>query len=96
MHEGLGERQNRMTMTKFYGIAELPVLILLGRDGKVLNLHPLPSTLDSLIADATSLLASIEWTEEEKKQLEEIERKRQEELDRQIQQIREELSDQPQ
>ena len=97
LHEGLGERQNRMTMTQFYGITELPVpvLILIGRDGRVLNLHPLPSTLDRLVAEATSSLASIEWTEEERQQLEAIERQRQEELDRQIRQIREELS-QPQ
>jgi len=95
LHEGLGERQNRMTMTKFYGITELPVMILIGRDGKVLNLHPLPSTLDRLVAEATSPLASIEWTEEERQQLEAIERQRQEELDQQIRQIREELS-QPQ
>ena len=82
-------------MTKFYGITELPVLILIGRDGRVLNLHPLPSALDRLIAEATSPLAEIEWTEEERQQLEAIERQRQEELDRQIRQIREEVS-QPQ
>jgi len=95
LHEGLGERQNRMTMTKFYGITELPVLILIGRDGIVRNLHPLPSALDRLIAEATSPLAAIEWTEEERQQLEANERQRQEEWDRQIRQIREELS-QPQ
>jgi len=37
LHEGLGARQNKnMTMTKFYGIGELPVYILVGRDGEVL------------------------------------------------------------
>jgi len=66
LHEGLGERQNRMTMTQFYGITELPVLILIGRNGRVLNLHPLPSTLDQLIAEAISPLAPIERTDEER------------------------------
>ena len=91
LHEGLGERQNRTTMTKFYGIEELPVLILIGRDGKVLHLHPLPSTLDSLVAEATDPLAAIRatFTEEEREQYEENRRKQQEELD---QQIRETLS----
>ena len=84
LHEGLGERKNQTSMTKLYGIEELPVLILIGRNGKVLDLHPLLSTLDDRIAKATSLLTSIEWTEEERKQLEEIERKRNEEVDRQI------------
>jgi len=84
LHEGLGERKNQLTMTKFYGIDELPVLILIGRNGKVLDLHPLPSTLDERIATATSLLAQVEFTEAEKKQIEENDRKRQEEEDRKI------------
>ena len=84
LHEGLSERKNGQSITKFYGIDELPVLILIGRDGKVRDLHPLPSTLDELIAKATSPLASIEFTEEERKILEENERKRQAEIDRQI------------
>ena len=75
LHEGLATRQNNMTITKFYGINELPVLILIGRDGKVLHLHPLPSTLDSLVAEATSPLAAIEFTDEEKRQIEEHKRK---------------------
>ena len=87
LHEGLSERQypNRETVTKYYGITELPVLVLIGRDGKVRNLHPLPSTLDSLVAEATSLQARFDdWTEEEKKQMEENEKRRQEEIDLQL------------
>ena len=90
LHEGLGERQNNRTMTKYYGIDELPVLILIGRDGKVLNLHPLPSTLDAIVAEATDPTTAIKatFTEEEKKLYEENQRKRQEEqqeeIDRQI------------
>ena len=90
LHEGLSERKNNPTITKFYGIDELPTLILIGRDGKVLNLHPLPATLDQLIANATA--PQFEWTEEEKKQIEERERKEQEEINRQLEQIRVELS----
>jgi thiol-disulfide isomerase/thioredoxin len=84
LHEGLSERKNQLTMTKFYGIDELPVLILIDRNGTVLDLHPLPSTLDEHIAKATSLFAQVEFTEEEKKQIEENNKKRQEEEDRKI------------
>jgi thiol-disulfide isomerase/thioredoxin len=84
LHEGLGFSKNKNTITKIYGIEELPVLILIGRNGKVLNLHPLPSTLDDRIAYAVSYEASIELTEEEQKQREEILRKQREEIDKQI------------
>ena len=89
LHEGLGLSKNNTTMTKIYGIEELPVLILVGRNGKVLNLHPLPATLDELIAEATSIHATVEFTEEEKKLHEEAKRKQQEAID---EQIRKELS----
>jgi hypothetical protein len=85
LHEGLSERKNKTTLTKLYGIEELPVLILIGRNGKVLKLHPSPDSLDELVGEATSLLAGIEFTEEEKKILEENKRKQDEEIDRQIQ-----------
>jgi len=87
LHEGLGERKNKTTLTKIYGIKELPVLILIGRNGKVLDLHPLPSALDARIAEAVSPLAAVmdDLTEEEKQQFEEARRKQQEEIDRQIQ-----------
>ena len=85
LHEGLGEQSNQLTMTKFYGISELPVLILRGRNGTVLDLHPLPSTLDERIEKATSLFAQVEFTDEEKQQIEENTRLRQAEEDRKIQ-----------
>jgi thiol-disulfide isomerase/thioredoxin len=88
LHEGLGASKNKgMTMTKLYGIDELPVLILIGRDGNVLELHPLLSSLDETIAKATSRLAAVEadLTNEQKKQLEEIRRQQREEEDRKIQ-----------
>jgi len=84
LHEGLGERKNKTTLTKLYGIEELPVLILIGKNGRVLNLYPTPNALDELIGDATSLMAGIEFTEEEKRTLEENKRKENEEIDRQI------------
>ena len=91
LHEGLSKRQtpNRETVSEYYGITELPVLILIGRDGKVLKIHPLSSALDSLVADATSLRSRFEWTEEEKKQMEENDRRRDEETDRLIQRAQE-------
>jgi len=87
LHEGLSERKNKgASMTKLYGIDELPVLILVGRNGKVLDLHPLPSTLDARIAEVTSLVFAVEseLTEEEKKERDESLRRLQEEEDRKI------------
>jgi len=90
LHEGLAKRQlpNQPTLTDFYGISELPVLILIGQTGKVLSLHPLPSALDNLIANATSpFTAALEGaSEEDKKLIEEAKKKREEEIDQQIQQ----------
>jgi len=90
LHEGLNKRQNpnRETTTDFYGMTELPVLILVGRDSKVLHLHPLLSTLDALIADA--LAPKFEWTEEELKIIEERERREREEHNQLLQRIRSE------
>lgn len=89
LHEGLAKRQrpNQTTLTDFYGISELPVLILIGQNGRVLNLHPLPATLDYLIAEATSpLAAALEGaSEEDKKQIEEARKKQNEETNQQIQ-----------
>jgi thiol-disulfide isomerase/thioredoxin len=87
LHEGLSERKYKgMSMTKFYGIDELPVMILIGRNGKVLDLHPIPSTLDARIAEVTSLMFAVEseLTDEEKKERDEARKKQQEEADRQI------------
>ena len=88
LHEGLGERKYKgFSMTKFYGIDELPVVILIGRNGKVLDLHPMPSTLEARIAEVTSLVFAVEseLTDEERKESEEARRKQQEEEDRRIQ-----------
>ena len=92
LHEGLAERRNRErnrdldTITKLYGIDRFPTSILIGRDGRVIRLHPSLDpplvTLDGLIAEATSIFATIEFTEEEKRQIEEMERREREEIDR--------------
>ena len=93
LHEGAGERKFKTTLTKFYGITELPVLILIGQNGKVLDLHPLPSTLENRIEEALSPFATImdELTDEESQQYEEMKRKRQEEEDQKIQRELEKL-----
>ena len=92
LHEGLGERQNQMTVTKFYGINELPVLILIGRNGRVLKIHPQLNALDSLIADATSPLEMFEWTEEERQKIEEHRQNQKRMQEIRDQQIKAELS----
>lgn len=87
LHEGLAERKYKgLSMTKFYGIDELPVLILIGRNGKVLDLYPLPSMLDTRIAEVTSLVFAVEseLTDEEKKEREEAARRQQEKEDQKI------------
>jgi len=83
LHEGLGERKHQTSLTKRYGISELPVMILLGRDGKVLRLHPLSAGLDGLIAEATSPFAD-DLTEEERKLLNEALQRQQEEIEREL------------
>ena len=82
LHEGLGQSKNNTTMTKIYGIDELPVLILVGKNGKVLNLHPLPAMLDELVGNATSIFADL--SEEDKKIIEEAKKKQLEALDEQF------------
>ena len=87
LHEGLSERKHKgFSMTKFYGIDELPVMILIGRNGKVLDLHPLFSTLEARIAEVTSLVFAVEseLTDEEKEASEDARKKRREEEDRRI------------
>jgi len=88
LHEGLSERQSReASMTKFYGITELPVLILIGKDGIVRNLHPAPGMLEDFVAKALSPSEYMNWTEEERKMIEENEKKRREEEREQINQL---------
>jgi thiol-disulfide isomerase/thioredoxin len=87
LHEGLAKKQGKTTMTEQYGIDRLPVLILIGKDGVVIKLHPLPSTLDALIAEATSVLA--DFTEEERN---EIKKRQQEAADQELNEIRKELN----
>ncbi|MDR3182236.1 MAG: TlpA family protein disulfide reductase [Planctomycetaceae bacterium] len=84
LHEGLAERKYQLSMTKQYGIDELPVLVLIGRNGKVLKLHPLPSTLDSLVEEAVSVANAVEFTPEEKAKIEEAKKLRDEEEKRKI------------
>jgi thiol-disulfide isomerase/thioredoxin len=56
LHEGITAASIRQkglqTMTQYYGIDELPVLILIGRNGLVIKIHPLLSTLDAEIHTA--------------------------------------------
>ena len=85
LHEGLGQAKNDSTMTKMYGIEELPIMILVGKDGKVMNLHPSPSTLDELVGDATSIFAGV-LTEEDKRIRDEVLQKQQEAAGEQIRQ----------
>jgi hypothetical protein len=72
-------------MTDFYGIDELPQVMLIGKDGKVIALNPLPSSLDQQVAAALNVVNEDEFTAEERRQYEETRRRQQEELDREIQ-----------
>ncbi|MDR2705212.1 MAG: hypothetical protein LBC02_05480, partial [Planctomycetaceae bacterium] len=82
LHEGIAATKNQKTITKYYGIDELPVLILIARNGTVLKLHPMLSTLDTEINAA---LNAVELTEEEKSMAESARQKREAEIDREIQ-----------
>ena len=83
-HEGLAERKNMETLTKTYGITELPAMILIGRNGRVVELHPFFSALDSLVSRETSIFGSVGFTAEQLSLIEEIGKKEQEELDQSI------------
>ncbi|MDR0705717.1 MAG: TlpA family protein disulfide reductase [Planctomycetaceae bacterium] len=82
LHEGIAATKNRKTITKYYGIDELPVLILISRNGTVLKLHPMLSTLD---AEINAALNAIELTEEEKSLAKTAQQKQEAEIDREIQ-----------
>jgi thiol-disulfide isomerase/thioredoxin len=82
LHEGIAAAQNKNTVTKYYGIDELPVLILISRNGTVLKLHPLPSTLD---AEINVALNAVELTEEEQSMANAARQKQEAELDQVIQ-----------
>ncbi|MDR2754326.1 MAG: TlpA family protein disulfide reductase [Planctomycetaceae bacterium] len=82
LHEGIAASQNKNTLTKFYGINELPVLILTARNGIVLKLHPLPSTLD---AEINMALNAVELTPEEQSKANTARQQQEAKLDQEIQ-----------
>ncbi|MDR3197450.1 MAG: TlpA family protein disulfide reductase [Planctomycetaceae bacterium] len=82
LHEGIAEAQNKNTVTKYYGISELPVLILIARNGTVLKLHPLPSTLD---AEINAALNAVELTPEEQSRAKTARQKQEAKIDQEIQ-----------
>jgi thiol-disulfide isomerase/thioredoxin len=87
LHEGLARSKNKeIVLTDFYGITELPVMILVGRNEKVLDLHPLPSTLDDRIAYAVSTQATVdaELTDEDRKRRDAIRREQEKAEDEKI------------
>jgi thiol-disulfide isomerase/thioredoxin len=82
LHEGIAATKKQETITKYYGIEELPILILIARNGTVLKLHPMLSTLD---AEIKAALNAVELTEAEKSMAETARQKREAEIDREIQ-----------
>ncbi|MDR2116497.1 MAG: TlpA family protein disulfide reductase [Planctomycetaceae bacterium] len=82
LHEGIAAAQNKNTVTKYYGINELPVLILIARNGTVLKLHPLPSTLD---VEINTALNAIELTPEEQSMAETARQQQEAKIDQEIQ-----------
>ncbi|MDR0337099.1 MAG: TlpA family protein disulfide reductase [Planctomycetaceae bacterium] len=82
LHEGIAAAQNKNTITKYYGIDELPVLMLISRNGTVLKLHPMPSTLD---AEINLALNAVELTEEEQSMADSARQKQEAEIDLEIQ-----------
>ncbi|MDR0869367.1 MAG: TlpA family protein disulfide reductase, partial [Planctomycetaceae bacterium] len=91
LHEGLAEQYKsaeqpkRETVTKYYGIDELPVTVLIGRNGKVLQLNPLPSMLETAVNEALKGVSVDDLTPEERQKYEEAKKKQEAEIDKQIQ-----------
>ena len=86
LHEGLAVANRMEPVSKLYGIEELPVLILIGRNGKVIAVNPSPTSLDLLIQDALTGVSLDDLTDEERAQAEATRKKQDAELDRQIRQ----------
>ncbi|MDR2437806.1 MAG: TlpA family protein disulfide reductase [Planctomycetaceae bacterium] len=82
LHEGIAASQNKNTITKYYGINELPVLILIARNGLVLKLHPMPSTLD---AEINMALNAVELTPEEQLKADTARQQQEAKIDQEIQ-----------
>lgn len=69
--DALTAKENLITMSRYYGIEELPVLFLVGRDGNVLNIHPLSEYLETEIQEALTPRVTLDdLTEEERAQAE--------------------------
>lgn len=85
LHETPRGSQDRVTMTRFYGVDELPVTVLIGRDGHVLKLDPLPNSLDSEVRNALTPKISLDdLTEEERARAEESMRRDREKLQKEL------------
>lgn len=84
LHEGLAQANKLEPITHFYDIEELPVLVLIGRNGKVIAVNPSPVSLEAMIQDALAGLSLDDLTDEERAQAEAARKQQDEELDRQI------------
>lgn len=65
--DSLAEQNGMVKISDFYDIEILPESILIGRDGNVLKLNPLPSVLDTEIKKALYPKEKIDETDEELK-----------------------------
>lgn len=85
LHESFPASHKQESVTKFYGIDELPILVLVGRNGNVIKVNPLSSMLEQEIQDALNEFLLDDLTSEERKQREEAQRKQDEKIDKEIQ-----------
>ncbi|MGL4594483.1 MAG: TlpA disulfide reductase family protein [Thermoguttaceae bacterium] len=58
VYDGPINEPERVTLTNYYGITELPQMMLIGRDGKVISINPSIHELDAAIREA--LLETVE------------------------------------
>ncbi len=84
IHESLSAANKVEPISRYYGIVELPMLVLVGRNGKVLEINPAPATLERCIQNALPEISLDDLTDEEKAKAEEVRKQRDAKLDRAI------------
>ncbi len=85
LHEGFSVANRMEPISQYYGITELPWLVLMGRNGKTIAVNPPVATLGLSIQEALDDVALDDLTDEEKTQAREARKKQDEAFNRDIQ-----------
>ncbi len=84
IHEGLSAANKIEPISRHYNISELPVLVLIGRNGKVLSVNPSPASLETSIQEALPPVSLDDLTDAERALAEAARKKREKEFEQEI------------